>query len=160
MVLILGAIEAVGDGEGNTWWHVLGGLHHAVPGGGTHGVGGIEEVADGEGGEEILFLKPLLGDLGVAGEDGGGELHIVFVAKWGVADVEYHADIPGEGELISHAEGESGLTIGDPLLKVPEVVADHLGEAQGEGGLPPLDRRAGYHRRRESMVWRGVDGLV
>ena len=99
-VLILGAIEAIGDGEGDAWWYILGRLHYAMPGGGTDGVGGIEEVAHGESGEEILLLEPLLGDLGVAGEDRGGELHIIFVAKWGVAYIEDHTDLFGEGELI------------------------------------------------------------
>ena len=95
MVLIFGAIEAVGDGEGDAWWHALGGFHHAVPGGGTHGVGGIEEIAHGEGGDEVLLLEPPLGDFGVASEDGSGELHIVVVAKWGVAYVEYHTHFLG-----------------------------------------------------------------
>lgn len=128
LVLILGAIESVGDGEGDAWWHMLGGFHHTVPGGGTHGVSGIEEVANREGGDEVLLLKPPLGDLGIAGEDGGCELHIIFVAKWGVTYVEYHTDLLGERELIGHAEGKSCLTLGDPLLEVPKVVANHLGE--------------------------------
>lgn len=128
MVLILGAIEAVGDGEGDAWWHALGGFHYAIPGGGTYRVGGIEEVTNGEGGDEVLLLKPPLGDLGIAGEDRGGELHIILVAEGGVTYVEHHTDLLGECKLIGHAEGKGCLTISDPLLEVPKVVADHLGE--------------------------------
>ncbi|CQB89511.1 Uncharacterised protein [Chlamydia trachomatis] len=97
--------------------------------GGTYGVGSIEEVAYGEGGEEVFLLEPLLGDLSVAGEDGSGELHIIFVAKWGVAYIEDETDLFGECELIGHAEGKGSPALGDPLLEVPKVVADHLREA-------------------------------